>query len=253
MNWLGIIAIGAGVGFLSGMFGKGGSAVATPLLHAMGIPAIVALAAPLPATVPSTLAASIAYWRQRLVNEPVVRTSIVCGVGATVLGAVASRWVGGGPLVIATDLVVIGLGLRSLLTRTAEEPSGVVGDAPPRAGRPVAVVAAVAVAVGFAAGLLANSGGFLLAPLYMAVLRLPVKHAFASSLLVSAALAVPGTIVHAALGHIDWALVAVFGTASVPLSYLGARVAIRTPSEPLERVYGAGLTILGVTALVWLR
>ena len=40
----------------------------------------------------------------------------------------------------------------------------------------------------------------------------------------------PGTIVHALLGHIDWGVVAVFGVTSIPLSYLGGRVAVRTQS-----------------------
>ncbi len=53
--------MGLAVGFLSGLFGKGGSAIATPLLHAIGIPAIVAVAAPLPATIPSTLVGYSAY------------------------------------------------------------------------------------------------------------------------------------------------------------------------------------------------
>ena len=30
--------IGVGIGFLGGLLGKGGSAIATPLLHAIGIP-----------------------------------------------------------------------------------------------------------------------------------------------------------------------------------------------------------------------
>src|SRR2546427_6865736 len=63
MRWLGVAAIGLLVGFLSGLFGKGGSAIATPLLHALGVPAIVAVAAPLPATIPSTLVAGAASWR----------------------------------------------------------------------------------------------------------------------------------------------------------------------------------------------
>ena len=53
-----VALIGAFVGFLGGLFGKGGSAIATPLLALVGIPPIVALASPLPATIPSTLAAS---------------------------------------------------------------------------------------------------------------------------------------------------------------------------------------------------
>ncbi len=80
MNWIAIVAIGASVGFFAGLFGKGGSAVATPLLHAVGVPAFVALAAPLPATIPSTLVAFAAYWRGHLVDRRVIGTSIAVGV-----------------------------------------------------------------------------------------------------------------------------------------------------------------------------
>ena len=111
-------------------------------------------------------------------------------------------------------------------------------------------MALVAVVVGVSSGLLANSGGLILAPLYLAVLRLPIKASFATSLAVASVLAVPGTLVHAALGHIDWAVVAVFGAASVPLSYVGARVGLRMNAVWLERLYGTALTILGVGFLI---
>ena len=75
--WAGLI--GLGVGFLGGLFGKGGSAVATPLLAAAGVPAFAAVASPLPATIPSTLAAGRAYARERLVDPYVVRGSIAFG------------------------------------------------------------------------------------------------------------------------------------------------------------------------------
>ena len=55
LHWLPILAIGAGVGFLGGLFGKGGSAIATPMLAAVGVPPIVAVAAPLPAFAESAL------------------------------------------------------------------------------------------------------------------------------------------------------------------------------------------------------
>jgi uncharacterized membrane protein YfcA len=104
----------------------------------------------------------------------------------------------------------------------------------------------VAATVGFASGILANSGGFLLAPLYNKVLKLPLKTAFACSLMVSAALAVPGTIVHVYLGHVDWKIVLYFGLGSVPLSYVGARTAIKMPVKALEPLFGAMLTVIGV-------
>lgn len=74
---------------------------------------------------------------------------------------------------------------------------------------------------------------------------LPIKQALGASLEVSAALAVPGTIVHAWLGHVDWAVTVAFALGAVPLSRLGSQVALRSPSPVLERLYGAGLVALG--------
>ncbi|HEX5097400.1 MAG TPA: sulfite exporter TauE/SafE family protein [Acidimicrobiia bacterium] len=244
MSLLLIAAIGLVIGFLGGLLGKGGSAIATPLLHAMGVPAIVAVAAPLPATVPSTAVASYAYWRERFVDWRVVRWSIGIGVPCTVFGAVLTRWVGGGALVWATDLVLVALGLRVLLGASTPSTS-VVDTADPSPAK----LAAVAGGVGIVSGLLANSGGFLLAPLFITVLRLPIKAALATSLAVACVLAVPGTIVHAALGHIDWTVVAVFAATSVPFSFLGARIAIRTEAHRVERFYGLALMVLGLTFL----
>jgi uncharacterized membrane protein YfcA len=237
--------IGAVIGLLGGLFGKGGSAVATPMLHAAGVPAIVAVASPLPATIPSTLLAGATYAREGHLDARLVRCSIIAGVPATVLGAIATRWVGGGSLVAVTDMVLVGLGAR--FTIGARKRPTRRGDQPVES---VAAMGAVALLVGFVSGLLANSGGFLLAPLYVAVLRRPIKVAFASSLAVAGALAVPGTLVHAALGHIDWTLVGVLVVTSVPLSVTGARLSLRTDPERLERIYGVALALLGAVFLV---
>lgn len=245
MTLLGVAVIGVGVGLLGGMFGKGGSAIATPLLHAVGIPAIVAVASPLPATIPSTLAAAWAYWRAGMVDWRVVRWSIGVGVPTTIAGAVATRWVDGELLVDVTDVVLVGLGVR--LALSARKRPTHRGDAP---RDDVPTLVGVGAVVGGLSGLLANSGGFLLAPLFVTVLRRPIKVAFASSLVVASVLAGPGTVVHAALGHVDWTIVAVFGSTSVPLSFLGARIALRTDPVRLERIYGIGLAVLGTILLV---
>ncbi len=93
-------------------------------------------------------------------------------------------------------------------------------------------------------GLLGNSGGFLLAPLFITVLGLPIHRALGTSLVLAACLAVPGTLVHAWLGHIDWSLTLAFGLASVPAASAGARLALRTKTRPLTLAYGAGLATL---------
>jgi uncharacterized protein len=240
VQWIAIALIGAGVGFLGGMFGKGGSAVATPLLAAIGLPPIVAVASPLPATIPGTLVAFQRYRSAGLADDGVVRWSITFGVPATVLGALASHWIGGGALVRLTDVLIAAVGLNVLLH---PDPTETVRDVSHRRRR----LALVAAAAGLLGGLLANAGGFLLVPLYLAALKLPIKTALASSLAVASILAVPGTLVHAGLGHIDWSVTFVFAAASIPLSSLGARTALRMQAAPLERLFGAGLLVLGAT------
>ena len=69
MEWVLIAGIGALVGFLGGLFGKGGSAIATPMLDVAGVTPLAAVASPLPGTIPGTLVAAYAYWRQGLVEN----------------------------------------------------------------------------------------------------------------------------------------------------------------------------------------
>lgn len=242
-TWIAISLIGLGVGFLGGMFGKGGSAVATPLLYAVGVPPIVAVASPLPATIPSTFVAARAFQQRGFIDRRVLWISLTSGVPATIVGAILTKWIGGPALVTITEVIVIGIGVR-LVFWPSDNDDG--ASAHTETWRLVLVGATV----GFLAGLLANSGGFLLAPLYLAVARLPIKAALGASLAVAAILAIPGTIVHAALGHIDWGVTLAIAVTSIPASRLGAMVALRTRSDLLERIYGAALIVLGVGLLL---
>jgi hypothetical protein len=240
-----VILIGVGVGFCSGAFGKGGSAIATPLLHLLGVPPIMAIASPLPATIPSTWLASRVYARTGDIDRRIVRLGLPIGVPCTIAGALLTRWIPGGPLVIVTDVVLLAFGLRILLIRHTSTTS----DAIERTTVPrVLVVVGV---VGFVSGLLGNSGGFLLAPLFMSVLGMPIHRALGTSLVLATCLAVPGTLVHAWLGHIDWSLTLAFGVACAPASAFGARLALRTKARSLTLAYGVGLATLagGLLAL----
>jgi uncharacterized protein len=243
VNWILIIAIGAAVGFFGGMFGKGGSSIATPLLAAVGVPAIVAVASPLPAAIPGLIVAYLPYRRLGFVDRDLLRWTLIVGVPATMAGAYLSRYTSGDLLVVVTELIVAALGVRILVHPETREV--VAFELPHRRAR----IVAVALAVGLVGGLLANAGGFLLVPLFLAVLKVPIKTALACSLAAAAILAGPGTLVHAALGHIDWTVTAVFAVASVPLSAMGARVALRTNAHLLERLYGVMLVAIGASLL----
>lgn len=240
-----VFLIGLLSGYLGGLLGKGGSAVGTPLLQLAGTPAFFAVASPLPATIPGTLISSLAYLRKGLYDRAVVGWSLLTGVPFTILGAWMSQFTGGKGLLALSDLIIAGLGVSFLLKPTAGEVR------PPLEGRQKAARAAiVGGVVGFASGLLANAGGFLLAPLFARALRLDLKTAFACSLVAAAVLALPGTVVHVLLGHVDWNVVLVYGLGSVPFAYLGAATAVRMKTRVLEPIFGAALLLIGLIGLL---
>ncbi len=254
MTWryLGALLTGGIIGFLGGLFGKGGSAVATPMLSLLGFPGFVAVASPLPATVPSTLVASAEYWRSQLLDWEIARWSIGIGTPAIVAGSFLSHVVGARALLIITGTLVLGFGISflffpkdlSLAKAAAENPDG---QRPSYWRIRMITVAAL---VGMISGLLANAGGFLLVPSYTEFLKQPMKKAFASSLAVSSVLALPGTIVHAYLGHISWPVAALVALGAIPFSHLGARLAIKTRAVKLERWYGLALIALATFFLI---
>ena len=229
------------------MFGKGGSAIATPLLSLIGYPGFVAVASPLPAVIPGMLVASGKYWESRLLDWEIVWWSIGVGIPTTIVGSLLTKFTGARPLLVLTGILVLGFGVSFLLwpKETKQEGSSPV---PLAKGRPsfwILRLVLIASFVGFISGLLANGGGFLFAPSYSRFLRQPLKKSFACSLAVAAVLAVPGTIVHAWMGHISWTVAGVIALGSVPFSYVGAKVALRTKASKLERIYGLVLTALG--------
>jgi uncharacterized membrane protein YfcA len=240
------LLIGAAVGFVSGAFGKGGAAVSTPLLHAIGFPAMAAVASPLPATIPSTLLAGRNYARHGHVDRRILTIGVLVGVPLTAAGAYLTRWIPGERLVLAIDAILLLLAIRILLGEHNES-----GSESERAS-----TSRSAIVIGGAAllsGLLGNSGGFLLAPLFISALHMPVRRALGTSLALAAVLAVPGTVVHAYLGHIDWNLAFVFGLASVPLASLGASVALRMRERSLTLMYGVGIALLSGGLLAFAR
>jgi uncharacterized membrane protein YfcA len=151
----------------------------------------------------------------------------------------------GSDLVVATEVVLLAMGAWLALR------AGAITDAPREVGHETLRIAMIATLVGIASGLLANGGGFLFAPLFVVVLGRPLKQAFGTSAALAAVLAVPATVVHAALGHVDWAVTLAFAVAAVPLAGVGARVAMRARSQPLQRAYGVSLAAFSLVLLAF--
>jgi uncharacterized membrane protein YfcA len=242
---LAVLAAGVGVGTLFGLFGVGGSSFATPVLALLGVPPLFAVASALPATVPSAVTGAIAYVRRGDLDWRVAWLSIAGGVPATVAGALLSRVVGGHWLLIASGVVLGIVGLRVLRPIAAKT----TAQGAERRTR-VGLIVASAAGVGLLTGLLANGGGFLLVPLYLLVLGMPMRLSSGTSLAVIAALSVPTLLTHWALGNIDWSVAVAFAIGSIPAAYVGGRVAAKIDGDRLRLAFGALLVVFAVYFLI---
>jgi uncharacterized membrane protein YfcA len=81
-----LLAIGGGVGFLSGLFGVGGGFLLTPLLIFLGIPAPVAVASGANQVLGASVSGVVVHWRRGNVD-------LKMG-GMLLVGAMSGSWVG---------------------------------------------------------------------------------------------------------------------------------------------------------------
>jgi hypothetical protein len=240
---LALLVVGAITGFSSGLFGIGGALVGTPLLRiAVGMAPLLALATPLPVAIPSALSGAIAYWRRGLVDRTLTLRTLRTALPMTIVGSAATHWTSGTVLMVATACALVYVAFAMLRPNPSADSEGVE--------RSPAMIALATGFAGFVAGFLAIGGGIVLVPVFVRWLGIPVHRALATSLVCVAAMAVPGTIVHGVLGHIDWLAAAVLAVATVPTSWAGARLALRLRSRTLEIAYGVFLALFGVWFMV---
>lgn len=239
-SWPLITLAGAAVGLLMGIFGVGGSSVATPILSLLGVPPLAAIASPLPAAIPSAILAVVPYVSSRDARPKAAAWSLLGAVPATVLGALMSRVVGGAALLVASGFVLVVVGARVLLP--IDEAAREAGTRR-RQNRPA--LAAAAAGIGLFTGLLANGGGFLLMPLYLLVFGLRMRQAVGTSLLVIAVLSVPTLVTHWTLGHVNAAVAAEFAAGAIPASFVGGHLAGRFATGSQRRAFGWFLIAFG--------
>jgi uncharacterized protein len=244
--WPAFVVAGIVIGTLTGFFGVGGSSVATPMLSLLGVPGLLAIASPLPATVPAALAAVVPYARNHTARPRAAGWTLLGAIPATVAGALLSGAVGGGTLLIASGLVLVVVGWRVLRPRSEQaQRTGTTR----RKNRRLLVVASAG--VGLFTGLLANGGGFLLVPMYLILFGLNIQESAGTSLLVIAVLTLPTLGTHWALGHIDWAVAGAYALGVVPSAAVSAQFAQRTPAKFVRSAFGWFLIASGAAFAVY--
>jgi len=73
-----------------------------------------------------------------------------------------------------------------------------------------------------------------------------MKRAIATSLVTVAMLAIPGTITHAMLGHIDWGIALALSVGVIPGAMLGARITLGSTDRAVRFGFATLLVIVGI-------
>lgn len=234
------ILVGLGAGVLSGMFGVGGGVVTTPAVNTLlGGSAIAAVATPLPVIFPTSIVGAATYAKAGEVSFRAARWAAPPGVIAAVLGAYVTEFVNAHLLLVITAVLMAWTAISVARGRAPRTPWE-------KGATPGWKYAAIGALAGFVSGLLGVGGGIVMVPAFTVALGMPLRRALGTSLVVIVILAIPGTIVHWALGHIDWAIFLALALGVVPGARVGARIALGVRERTLRLLVGVFLFSVAV-------
>jgi uncharacterized membrane protein YfcA len=235
-----VVLVGLAAGVLSGLFGVGGGIVMTPGLSAVGLAPITAVATPLPVILPTASVGAYTYARAGQVDLRAALWISLTGALMSGVGAALTQVVNGRLLLLVTAVLLAWQAIAILRGRGV--PTGRTGAPRPSPW----VLAAVGVVAGSLSGLLGIGGGLVIVPALAGMLGFPLKRALGTSLVCVVVLVIPGTVVHAALGHLDWSAAALLAIGAVPGARIGATIALGTREATLRLLVGSFLGIVAV-------
>jgi len=274
VNALVIIALGGGVGLLSGMFGVGGGFLTTPLLIFYGIPPTVAAASAASQVTGASVSGVYAHLRRDGVDIKMGAVLIAGGVVGSLFGAVIFRALqasGQIDVVIALLYVLLlgsigGLMLREALSsvvaaRNGTTPKGsvrrhhrIIAALPLRwrfyrSGLYISPIApfALGVITGILTMLLGVGGGFFLVPAMLFLLGMSTQVVVGTSLFQILFVSASATMVHALTTKaVDIVLAVLLLLGSVAGAQIGARLAQKIKPEYLRLALAVMVLLVAV-------
>ncbi|ACT58620.1 sulfite exporter TauE/SafE family protein [Hirschia baltica] len=246
-----IIAIGAGVGFVSGLFGVGGGFLLTPLLMFAGVPAVVAVSTQANQVLATSIAGASSHWKNRAVDIRMGLFMMSGGLAGSGLGVWVFKLLkasGNIDEVIAISYVLFLGTIGGLMFWESIGPAiGNKSDGNkdpkrrsamrawtralpfkrrfPRSGLYISMIPPVLIGffVGFLAAVLGVGGGFILAPAMVYLLGVPTRVMVGTSLFQIIFLTAFVTFLQAAVNQtVDLVLAAVLMSGGVVGAKLGA-------------------------------
>ncbi len=107
--------------------------------------------------------------------------------------------------------------------------------------------AIIGLSTGVLSGYVGVGGGFIMVPLFLSKLNLPMKKASGTSLVAVGILVLPALVTQIILGNVNWAAGLACIVGSIPGAVLGAKLQARIPERALRFCFAG---ILGVAAVL---
>lgn len=242
------LLMGLGVSIVSGLLGIGGGIILAPALlylpPLLGI-GVLDMRAVAGLTMTQALFACLSgawrHWRNHFVCWPLVRCMGLVILVASFAGAVASKVVRNGVLVGIFALLALIAAILMILPQA--DNSSKEGEAI-AFSRPLAV--AIALCIGFVGGLVGQGGSFILIPLMLWLLRLPVRIALGSNLAIVALASFSGFLGKLVTHQIPLALGAALVLGAVPGAQLGGIISRRTPTPLLRQLLAFVILLVAI-------
>lgn len=267
-----LLALGGGVGLLSGMFGIGGGFILTPLLMFMGIPPAVAVATGANLVIGASASGMVAHWRRRNVDIRMGLVLLAGGIAGSAAGVALFVWLqaqghvetvvslgyvlflGSVGVVMSVESIAALRRRRSTLAQPRKRHRHPYPALPfkmrfHRSG--LYISALVPLAVGAFSGLLSAvmgvGGGFVMVPLMIYVLEMPIGVVVGTSLFQIMFVTATVTFLHATTTQsVDAILMLTLLVGGAVGAQFGARFGSRLRSEQLRLLLA--LLVLGVCA-----
>jgi uncharacterized membrane protein YfcA len=231
MLYLFLFSAGATVGFLSGLLGIGGGIIMFPALFY--IPPLLGLGAIEVKSITgltmiqgffASLSAMLFYRKHGFVNRPLVLALGLSLFVSSLLGAVFSRGVSDAAILSIFGLLALVASAMMFIPRSYESDES-RGDII-TFNRPLAV--SIGVSLGFVLGLLGQGGAFIIIPILLYVLKIPLRVAVGSMLAIGLFSATAGLAGKALTGQVPLFMSLAMLLGTVPSARLGGLVGKKT-------------------------
>lgn len=257
---------GVFVGVMSGLLGVGGGTIMVPIFRlAFGMSPLASTATSLFAIIPTSISGVVAHARAKTC---VPKLGLALGVGGAVmspmgvwLASVSPGW-----LVICVAAIVIGFSAFKMFKKAVKcaptpragraggnvqaASAKAVPDQPVLSRKQYLQGACIGLIAGLASGYVGVGGGFIMVPLMLAVLGIPMSLASGTSLIAIMILAIPGVIEQGLLGNIEYLAGIAIVVGGIPGALVGARLVRVVPERQLRFIFGGFLLVAAVMLML---